>query len=338
MKTVLVREADKEYYNDMLPAELMFLLGDPDMILLGVVDETEKGAVPAALMILSAASEKQPVLEWLYVKEEYRGRGLGEELMLQAFALARQGGTGVLYAKLRLTKESPKKGKKDRDGFSAELYGQRDWLDSFGFYWDESQDNEWTFFVADMIDARPEIFGKKQSNTKSFGTLSKTERGTYTKRIAETYGPEIAEAIDPDVSCVLRAGDEILSILLVISADDIYTPILFQSADRDLDGLAQVASFAANAAIEKSDEIAILHMEWSDPEKMQTVKAAIGDIPPMETMMMVADADAPERQMKEYEEDRELLKRAEELVAQIPTKFRVVDVEYMSGVVLEDMT
>ena len=200
MKTVLVREADKEYYNDMLPAELMFLLGDPDMILLGVVDETEKGAVPAALMILSAASEKQPVLEWLYVKEEYRGRGIGEDLMLQAFELAKQGRTGVLYAKLRLTKESPKKGKKDRDGFSAELYGQRDWLDSFGFYWDESQDNEWMFFVADMIDAKPEIFDKKNSNIKSFGALSKTIRGKFIKRIAEAYGSEISEAIDPDAS------------------------------------------------------------------------------------------------------------------------------------------
>jgi len=337
MKTVLVREADKEYYNDMLPAELMFLLGDPDMILLGVVDETEKGAVPAALMILSAASEKQPVLEWLYVKEEYRGRGIGEDLMLQAFELAKQGGTGVLYAKLRLTKESPKKGKKDRDGFSAELYGQRDWLDSFGFYWDESQDNEWMFFVADMIDAKPEIFDKKYSNIKSFGALSKTIRGKFIKRIAEAYGSEISEAIDPDVSCVLHYGDDILSVLLVLNTDDTYTPIFFRSVDKSLDGIEELAAFAANAAIEKSDEIAILHMVWKDKEKMQKVKEVLGDVPPVETMLMVADADAPERLMKDYEEDRETLKKVEELVAQIPTKFRVVDVEYMSGVVLDDM-
>ena len=133
MKTVLVADNDRGYYNDMLPGELMFLLYDPDMILVGVVDETDEGAVPAALMILCGGKDKTAILEWLFVKEEYRGRGIGEDLMMQAFALAKETKTGILRAKMRLTKDMPDKGKKDRDGYASNLYGQREWLELFGF-------------------------------------------------------------------------------------------------------------------------------------------------------------------------------------------------------------
>ena len=45
---------------------------------------------------------------------------------------------------------------------------------------------------------------------------------------------------------------------------------------------------AANAAIEKSDDIAMLHMVWKNENMMRSVKDVLGDVPPVETMMMVA--------------------------------------------------
>ena len=337
MKTLIIHETDREQYYDMLPGELMFLLYDPSVILFGKIDETEQGAVPAALMILSAASEREPVLEWIYVKEEYRGRGIGEDLMMQAFTFAKQLGNNVLRARMRLPKTTPKTGKKDKDGYVAELYGQREWLDSFGFYWDESQANEWMFFVSDMIDAKPDIFKKKYSGVKPLAVFSKAMQGKIMKKTREMFGDDVTDALDLEVSSVLADGDELLSMLLVMRTDETYTPICFQSAGHDLEGLLPVAAYAANAAIEKSDDIAMLHMVWKNENMMRSVKDVLGDVPPVETMMMVADADMPERLKRCFEEDREDIRRMDELVEKIPTKFHVVDVEYLSGVVLEDM-
>ena len=199
------------------------------------------------------------------------------------------------------------------------------------------QDNEWMFFIEDMIDANKELFARDNSRVNSFSKLAKSVQAEYIKKIIDAYGEELADKIDMDISCAITDKDFVSAVLLVARVDVTYTPVLFYSKNGKPDYLIDLISYAAKSAIEKSDEVAMLHMVWKDYKKMTALNSVLNGLPPVDTILMSAYDDAPSRLMERYEAEQEEIKRVNKLKEQIPTKFQVVDVEYLSGVIIDDM-
>ena len=92
MRIVRLKKEQREYFLDMDPFYLMERLEFPGSFALAALaeNETESGEIPAGLMICTLKSDRL-VIEWLCVVAAYRMKGIGEQLLTEAFEAARQG-------------------------------------------------------------------------------------------------------------------------------------------------------------------------------------------------------------------------------------------------------
>ncbi|MBQ8148667.1 MAG: GNAT family N-acetyltransferase [Lachnospiraceae bacterium] len=97
MKILQLEKEHRDYFKSMDPLMKMDYLAFPGCFALVAMEKAKHGDSPAGLMIC-LATEKDLIIEWLYVTSEYRGRGIGEALLCKAFSIAEQRGLKTLKA------------------------------------------------------------------------------------------------------------------------------------------------------------------------------------------------------------------------------------------------
>ena len=101
MKTSILLDVHYDYFSELDPYGFLEKEDAKDRVCLGTVIEQKDGGddIPAALMILKM-EEQKTIVEWLFVRPEFRYHGLGASLMAHAFKSAEASGMDKLYLKI----------------------------------------------------------------------------------------------------------------------------------------------------------------------------------------------------------------------------------------------
>ena len=190
----------------------------------GLISVDMKTHLPCALLIYSAARGDHLDIEWLYVYEDYRGEGLGEELMDAAFQLGKS--SGLSYVCVRLEGELNTKK-------NADLV--RDYLMNYGFDAGMPEKGDWELTFSDF-EASP-FYRRVGDNpdAKTCAAFGERETRQYLKQNYEKlkdapfYDFNKALAVyDPELSIVVVKNGEVKGILLTTARDGILFPLLLE--------------------------------------------------------------------------------------------------------------
>ena len=84
MITIKVDAKNKDFFIGLDPVGRLDMLKLPGSFALGAVDETGEFDIPASLIVCTEETDRL-VIDWVYTMPEFRGLGLGSELMMLAF-------------------------------------------------------------------------------------------------------------------------------------------------------------------------------------------------------------------------------------------------------------
>ena len=101
MKIGILMKEQRELFADMDPFWMMERLELPGYFAMAATefDEEENSELPAGLMIGEILSDKL-IVEWIYVQNEFRSRGIGAQLLDAAFTIARKNNLPTVCAYL----------------------------------------------------------------------------------------------------------------------------------------------------------------------------------------------------------------------------------------------
>ncbi|MCR5402609.1 MAG: GNAT family N-acetyltransferase [Butyrivibrio sp.] len=273
MRTAIIIEEHFDFFADLDPFGYLDRAEFPDRVCIGSVAEGKDGGedIPAGLMILHIMDEKV-IVEWIYVRPEFRMHGIGSELMAYAFKAAQASGFERLY----LSRDKVP-GRED-----ICLY-EDDFLSEYSFENEENFSGEWTQVIKDLLD-NP-LLGEaatKHKKTKPLSSLDDQKLLEFKELIIEKgdhgflYEPAYTdEFADRDVSRVIIDGGRITGgILVQYSGDDLYITGIY-SEDR-MDSIA-LCHGALMAAKEKYGEEKSVHILKYDDAYLELLTGLLGD-------------------------------------------------------------
>lgn len=97
MKISRLTREQREYFLDMDPLMKMDWLDFPNTFALAATTQQNGSDIPLGLMICSTQAHRL-VIDWLCVSAAHRMKGIGEQLLLEAFTIAKNAGFGVVAA------------------------------------------------------------------------------------------------------------------------------------------------------------------------------------------------------------------------------------------------
>ena len=296
MKTAIVLEEHLDYFAELDPFGLLKRALFPDRVCLGTVLERKDGGndVPAALMILHMM-EKKVIVEWIFVREELRKRGLGSTLMGYAFKAAVSAGCDRLYlSRDRLP---------DRDKLCV---FEEDFLSDFNFTDEDEHSGEWIFSVEDLLK-NPNMAkaAKDYSDTGALKSLDAGQQLKLKKYLIDNdednflYDPAFAdEFADPDVSRVLVDEKGIKGTIFVQnSEDDLYVTGLCGKDRKDDMDLCLGATMAASKKYGMDKKVHVI--KYNDKD-LDLVKDLVKK-DPVETSLSSTSVDNYYNALEEFE-------------------------------------
>lgn len=97
MKISRLTREQRDYFLDMDPMMKMDWLDFPNAFALAATTQQNGSDIPLGLMICSTQAHRL-IIDWLCVSAAHRMQGIGEQLLLEAFSIARKSGLGVVAA------------------------------------------------------------------------------------------------------------------------------------------------------------------------------------------------------------------------------------------------
>ncbi|MBR5421421.1 MAG: GNAT family N-acetyltransferase [Lachnospiraceae bacterium] len=212
MKISMLREEYYDFFAELDPFFFLERAQLPGYLCLGAVMEGEPFDKPAALMVLRA-SEDALIVEWLFVKGEYRMQAVGRDMMGHAFRLAREGGLEKLC--LYVNKEY---------GRSEVCLFEKSFLDEYNFTLEQKLGGEWLTDVESIL-ALPGYEDAEDilPETQPLGSLKSTERSAFLQEMAKNdkavmlFPSDDSDiGFDPELSRISHSGGKITGAILYL--------------------------------------------------------------------------------------------------------------------------
>lgn len=180
MDKILVTGENREYYTDLVPADIMHMMYEPGYTTVGGYETGDKTDVPVAVMIASKNGENL-VINWLYVAEEKRNLGYGGDLVDYAFTLARENSLKNVTTMVRRTEVHNQPG--DPIDYFMEL----------GFRIAGQTENEWLVTAPLYHDIMMAPVNLDEIEEKAYEHWLESEK----KRLEDLAAiPEVAKVVD----------------------------------------------------------------------------------------------------------------------------------------------
>ena len=329
MKTVLISEENRDRYAYLLPLQLAPLLYGELSVCIGLIKEGENGAVPVGLLIMSEETEDSATVEWIKVAEEEQNKGYGTALMEKAFQFVQRNEKETLRARIRFLS-----GETEEDPEGAPIEG---FFTEMGFAPEGEDETERIFYLTDQNPVMP----KGSSDPAAFTTLSALPPRAAERCLTLLDNEFVVDTkrLDPDACAVFCKG-ELPSAMITAEQFDMVFSLRYIVFDRkaepeeaDIESLIWRALYVIRQKVSAGGVIYIRGQHF-DPvflasklfKSTHGIEARILSVP--------AYGDQIQRIREKEEEDAE--KQADMAAERIPSKVKVVDVEYLSGIVLED--
>ncbi len=318
MDKILVTGEDRECYTDLVPADLVHMMYEPEYTVVGGYESEGKTAVPVAVMIVSE-SGKELVINWLYVAEGKRNLGYGGEMVDYAFTLAEENSLSHVTAMVRRTEAHNMPG------------DPVDYFLSFGFDIIGTSRNEWLVTPGEITEKIAPLI----KSTSAVSSLLDQPDFVLKARLNEVgtrIGEDSIPFIDKEVSCVYTENDKVVASILVKNIGGVYIPVDYYSETGNPLCLPAMMVYAADKIVKQSEKDAYIYAKFDNEKWQGMAKSILAKSEPLMNDIMKAAINIAAIEEKAYEEWLESeRKRYEELEA-IPKVAEVIDVEYFSGV------
>ena len=202
MKTAIILKEHLANFAELDPFGFLERADFPDRVCIGTVMEKKDGGddIPAALMVLHIMEDKV-IVEWLYVRDEMRKKGIGSELMAQAYKVALSSG----YDRLYLSRS------KNPNRNQLCLY-EDDFLAEYNFEDEKPLPGEWTCSISDLIDnPRMSKIAENYKDTVSLKNLDEEKK----QALEEFLSGKDSEDFLFESSFALDLSDEEVSRVLI---------------------------------------------------------------------------------------------------------------------------
>ena len=321
MDKILVTGEDRECYTDLVPADLVHMMYEPEYTTIGGYETEGKTDVPVAVMIASKNGEDL-VINWLYVAEDKRNLGYGGDLVDYAFTLARENSLKNVTAMVHRTEVHNQPG--DPIDYFMEL----------GFRIAGQTENEWLVTPAEVM-GRIAALVKDTSAVSSISNQPEYVLKSRLNEIAERIGDDGIACIDKDVSCVYTENGKAVASVLVKNIGGIYYPVDYHSETNNPFCLPTLIVYAAEKIVKKGGKNAYIYAKFTNSKWQGMARSILAESTPLYHDIMMAPVNLDEIEEKAYEHWLESEKKRLEDLAAIPEVAKVVDIEYFSGVVTE---
>ncbi len=213
---------DKELALHLAPEEMLDRLNLPYYYAILAVDKEDN--TPAGILIYCLARGKRLDIEWLNVYEDYRFKGIGDELMEMAFALAMEAKYPYVGVRLAGEMETPK----NRESM-------RNYLMDFGGDMGVSVNGDWVITEEDLKNAPALTQNVRSSKAFPAGGVPSKQILNYIKlheenlKTAPLYDPDkVVDSFDPVTSTICFQNKEIKGILLVLRQKETVYPLALE--------------------------------------------------------------------------------------------------------------
>ncbi len=225
----------------------MDLLQWPDAFAIGAtVDIDDSGTdMPAALVVVKA-EEDQFCIYWLYVSEDYRGLGIGGNLLKLLVEESKARGLKTISVRISSIYE--------HNGLP---WNPRNFFEECYFEKEEKNLPEWEFSTS-LLYGKKDVYihTKKKSNIIPLSDVPDSFKAQLYSRISELghlpYDINVLqEKADPDLSYVLVEDKKPMGVVLVNKSGDNIYPYYFEAEDK------MAADFVADAFEMSEDCVAV---------------------------------------------------------------------------------
>ena len=258
MKTLAITEKWIDRFRALDPFGILDLLGLPGSFALGATEKKDGYDVPAGLVVVSA-SEDQLVIEWMFTVPEFRGFGIGSELMMLVFEEAKARGLSEVSA--RISEEYL---------WDIEFWDPEAFFSNDIFMREESGISEWDTSMfklsgALLQNAKENEAAASDPQLFALKDLSKKERAEAAEALKENYRTRIPEDFESFLSCAdeelsffLGRAEKCRAALLTGKSGETRYPFFLASKDdKDTEKLARAALYAAEDVCSTHEKIRI---------------------------------------------------------------------------------
>ena len=333
MARILNRE-DMPLFMGLIPNELKTHIFFPGTVVAGEAAKGEDGEVPVAGMILTLLKQEEVGIEWLWVEEELRGEGIGEDLLMLAFDIAKADDRTSVTAKIYTGDEEY-----FADALGATYFMERQ-------FYHKREEDLWIITKKDF--AMPNLtrldrnlyhpfiskkLGSAVANTGAARTI-KPLSAVSDEVLMAASGPgavisRYREDLDRDMSCVCMEGDVVRGACLLLHVKDSYWPIYLRG-----DCAQTVKQLVYTCFVEGKDILnqgGLVTAVLGGNKKKAFFRELFPKAEPIRVTVLAAEKDVPEKEQKLIKEEAAYWERMEQKERNRPRHFTYVGTEFMDG-------
>lgn len=268
-KYVRIGREDLHFFVGLDPFEKLNLLYTPFGFALGVLADSKEELLPVGLLVGTAAEEMLTV-EWLGIDPDYRFQGLGEQLLVRVFDMARDVHVEQVAAVFPL-----EYGKEKLDGaksyFAERLFTSGECIPADACY------------TLDTLWEKMGLQVEEDQQIPNLSLMTMAQRRACIKKLAAMdsalciYTPgDVESAIDYDCSIVMTKDQKTAAALLVLNCRDVLMPVYYYAKSQKLgEELMQHALSAAMAKYGKGVKVFLMARQ---SESYAVLQHFLGDV------------------------------------------------------------
>ncbi|MBQ8946607.1 MAG: hypothetical protein IJ058_07305 [Lachnospiraceae bacterium] len=322
-----------EYYQDLIPGPFKHFAHFGAETVIGAAAEAEDikyaaedlgelkeasgpdSVIPCGIIMFSLADPFNITIDWLYVDTPFREQEVGIDLLNAAYEMAQSAGYG--YLRIRVPDDAV-----------------ADYMTLRGFEPDSGRHREWFAEIKDIAG----ITVPQDDESYLCGAFRELTRDVVESQIdklvrTETPFPIVPYQIDPDHSFICSKGKTIVGVLIVEKVDGVYCLAALTGEDKVRRTLIAQA-LDSFKGIDAEDEY--LHIRsWSD-EGDALGDELITNIEADSYITLRALPNGLDYALEDMEETERLADECAEAEENFPKELVITDVEYYSGMMVED--
>ncbi len=205
MKIVSISKEKASYFKAVAPQYVLGLLNFPGYGALGAIEDRKC----VGIIVFSKNSDEYLTIEWLYADEEYRGEGVGAQLIEKVFSVGKR--FGVKYVRARIP---------DDEAFEDMQLYMLEW----GFNWVKTLPGEIEIAVKNLYKTsfakKAVVMRGKMPGVQSLSEVSNKDFAEGIKSLKKDGKPLLfdleknREYLDPDISTISVVNGKINGMLL----------------------------------------------------------------------------------------------------------------------------
>ena len=328
MEIYRIDPSNARYYQDLIPADFVSLLYREELVQFGIVDEKDGEGIPAGLMVVSTADPDAYTIEWLFISKEYQGNGLGDDFISFLMEMAKKDGKPYVLLRSYTIQGA------EEPEYEEGAYPLESWFRDRGFAEFSSDVSDRIYYFNAMKSDLVSEGLKQYDAALSLKDVSDKELENLYKYLEKKYGYSFKASIDKDVSAAVIDGGKLKMAFIVRRFGDAFVPLEVYSPDNKWNGdtFKNLLLSTLKNCCEATKGEGYIHFCGAGRKMLSAIDGLFEESSAVESTLSRAPSDSYDRLLRAVNYDMIQTKESRKALEAIPEDAEIVDVEYYSGV------